>query len=223
MIILALIAARLTRVTGQSGAGAKGARSSVSATPAVPSQSYSSSASATSPKVLNSRGVSGMPKGSSSEPPLEKDPRRPGYDAARVFGLRMDSAKLLFEAEPRDEAWARQRESDIEASALTEFKNLDPNVQMEIECRAGTCRVRVHSRNSYLTDVMAHFPLTCLVQFAQPDFGDSTSENPDAKDPFSDFYLMFGAATRSSDGFAAQRASTCPRYRDGWLRGASAQ
>ena len=224
-IALGLVAAWLTRATPQrgndvgSGASSSAARSSNDLPAPV------SHTSGSAPKVAGSttvRASKGQPVDPSSAP-LERDPRRPGYDAARMFGLRMDGAKLIFESEPRDETWARQRESDITESSLKEFKQIDPNVQMEVECRTGTCRVRIHSRNSYLTDAMSFYPLQCLAQFAQPDFGNSTSIDPNAEDPSSDFYLIFGDATRSSDGFATQRANVCPKYRDKWFQKAPAR
>ncbi|HEX3757109.1 MAG TPA: hypothetical protein VHW23_00315 [Kofleriaceae bacterium] len=154
----------------------------------------------------------------SNSAPLEKDPRQPNYDAARLFSLRYDNAKLIFESEPRDEKWARQRESGIVDAALDEFRRVDPTVQMEVECHTGICRARVHSRNKRIAAAMFPYPLQCLAQFAEPEWGDL-----DAEDPFSDFYLIFGADTRSNEGFAARRASLCPRYREDWLRRASMQ
>jgi hypothetical protein len=150
--------------------------------------------------------------------PLERDPRGRGYDAARLFNLHIGDARGIFDAEPRVEAWARQREADIVAAALSELQRADPDVRMEVECRTGTCRVRVHSRNTYLTDQMDFYPLVCLASFAQPEWGNSTSDDPSVEDPYSDFYLIFGAATRGADGFAAQRDSTCGQYRDAWRR-----
>ena len=150
--------------------------------------------------------------------PLERDPRGRGYDAARLYNLRIGDARGIFEAEPRVEAWATQREADIVASALSALQHADPDVRMEVECRTGTCRVRVHSRRPSLTDRMDFYPLVCLASFAEPEWGNSTSDDPSVEDPYSDFYLLFGAATRGADGFAAQRDSTCGRYRDAWLR-----
>lgn len=162
--------------------------------------------------------VARVPMAADPAGPLERDPRGRGYDAARLFNLHIGDAKGIFDAEPRVEAWARQREADIVASALSELQHADPDVRMEVECRTGTCRVRVHSRKPFLTDQMDFYPLMCLASFAQPEWGNSTSEDPSVEDPYSDFYLIFGAATRDADGFAAQRDSTCGQYRDAWLR-----
>lgn len=154
----------------------------------------------------------------SAERPLERDPRKPGYSAARIYGIRMDGAREIFEAEPRDPVWAKQRETDVADAALNELKQVDPEVKMEVECRTGTCRVRVHSRIPYLTDQMAFYPLVCLAAFAQPEWGNSTTVDPSAEDPFSDFYLIFGDSNQDSKGFTAWKAGTCPQYRDDWLR-----
>jgi hypothetical protein len=153
--------------------------------------------------------------------PLERDPRKPGYDAARLFALRYDGARQIYEAEPRDPTWASQRESDIATASRDALKQADPDVRVEIECHMSSCRVRIHSRNPYLTDQMAFYPIGCLASFAQPEWGDSVSENPHAEDPFSDVYLMFGQSTRAQEGFVAQRDGTCLKYREEWLRGAS--
>ena len=145
--------------------------------------------------------------------PLVRDPRQPGYDAARLFGTRLNDARGIFEAEPRDESWAKPREAAIEQSSLEAFKSVDPRVRMAVECHTGTCRVRVFSKLSYLNNQMAPYPLMCLASYAEPDWGSATAE-----DPFSDFYLMFGEATHGEGGFDAQRGTTCGKYRDDWVR-----
>ncbi|HEY0480342.1 MAG TPA: hypothetical protein VGD37_22640 [Kofleriaceae bacterium] len=145
--------------------------------------------------------------------PLVRDPRKPGYDAARLFGARLDDARSIFEAEPRDDRWAGPREEGIERASLDAFKSVDPHARMEVECRTGTCRVRVFSKLPYLNNQMAPYPLMCLATYAQPEWGD-----PKIEEPYSDFYLMFGETTRGDEGFSAQRDGTCMKYRDEWLR-----
>jgi hypothetical protein len=149
--------------------------------------------------------------------PIERDPRAPGYDAARVYGLRLDGADLLFQSEPRDQAWAGPRETGIAKFALPELQKIDPDVRMETECHTAVCRVRIHSKNKYLSMSFGNFPLTCQTRYVEPDWGD---EN--AADVFSDFYLVFDGETRSEVGFLARQSELCPKYRDDWFREAGA-
>ena len=152
----------------------------------------------------------------SIERPVERDPRKPGYDAARVVELNERSPTDLFAAEPRVEPWATEREGDIISLALPEFRDVDHDARIEVDCHTGICRVRVHSsRPGVLTDRLDNYPLTCLASWASQDPG---PRGPGVEDPFSDFYMIFGSETRDREDFLARRDDTCARYRDEWRR-----
>jgi hypothetical protein len=216
-VALGLLAAWLTRTPG-ARSDATGVVASTPRARLAPSSSPAVAAprSATVPSVS----ATAAPQAHEAEGPVERDPRHPRYDAARLFSLRLDGAKEIFTAEPRDEAWARRRESGIVDATLGELKRADPDVRMEVECHTGTCRVRVHSKNPFLIDRMGAYPLQCLASYAQPEWGNSPSVDPTVEDPYSDFYMVFGADVREEAGFTARIGGTCARYRDEWVRDA---
>lgn len=146
--------------------------------------------------------------------PFQRDPRKPGYDAAKLFKIMGNDVIGLFTLEPRDEVWAQEREGDLRSLALADFRDADRDAEIEVECHTATCRVRIHSRKSYLTDTMDAYPLGCRANTSVPIWGPEGSE---VEDPYSDVYLIFGQETRSRDGMLA-RTKTCAKYRDEWRK-----
>ncbi|HWU86329.1 MAG TPA: hypothetical protein VN253_03615 [Kofleriaceae bacterium] len=145
------------------------------------------------------------------------DPRQPGYDALAAFDLRgggPGDVLALFKDEPRDPAWAPERENDIVSQARSEFRDVDSDARMEVECRTAICRVRVHSRSPLLIRQLGDYPLACIANSTVPLWG---PWGPEVEDSFSDFYMVFGPETRDTDGFFAARDGTwCARYREDW-------
>jgi hypothetical protein len=143
-----------------------------------------------------------------------RDPRPPSYDAVQLYERHGRDVLDLFAAEPRDEAWAQEREGDIVSQALPELQDADHDVRVEVECHTATCRVRVYSWKSMLTEESSFYPLTCLSSYTVPEWG--TVGNGSDATPYSDFYMIFGPGTRDRDGFLSRRDGTCARYRDEW-------
>jgi hypothetical protein len=142
------------------------------------------------------------------------DPHRPGYDALAAFDLRGGGGAdvlALFRAEPRDPAWAPEREADIVDQALSEFLDADRDARMEVECRTATCRVRVYSSNPVITRQLGDYPLACIANSTVP-FGGGGPED----EQFLDLFMVFGPEVRDRDGFLASRDLTCARYREAW-------
>lgn len=150
-----------------------------------------------------------------ADAPSQRTPRRASFDAVRLYETQGGDVLALFAAEPRDEAWAQEREGDIVSQALPEFQDVDHDVRVEVECHTATCRVRVHSRKPILTEESSFYPLTCLSSYTVPEWGTPTASDSD-ETPYSDFYMIFGPDTRGRAGFLARRDGTCARYRDGW-------
>lgn len=153
--------------------------------------------------------------------PIQRDPRGPGYDPARLFRLRGGDAENLYNVEPRDEAFASRREAELKDVGLTAMRIADPKVRLEVECRTAICKVRVYSKKQLLSGAMPFYPLVCLAASSQPYFGPSIADDPTLQDPYSDFYLIFDEETRSTEGMQARISGTCERYREDWLRQAA--
>jgi hypothetical protein len=160
---------------------------------------------------------------------LIRDPLDPDYDAAKLFNFVSGSPVEFFAKEPRDEAWAPQREKDIEDMTMPAFHDADPDAKIEVECHTGSCRVSVHSRNKYLTSELGNFPLTCLANTTVPIWGPGIDENgpgSDVVDPRSDFYMFFGAETRGREGMlksthvdrSTGEPGACIRYVGEWRK-----
>ena len=148
------------------------------------------------------------------DPSARLDPRHPDYNAVWWYESRGRDVLDLFAGEPRDEAWAQEREGDIVSQALPELQDADRDVRVEVECRTATCRVRVYSWKPMLTEESSFYPLTCLSSTTVPEWG-TVEGSPDAI-PYSDFYMIFGPDTRGRAGFLSRRDGTCARYRDEW-------
>jgi hypothetical protein len=69
------------------------------------------------------------------------DARAPGYDPTRLSNI--FSAGQIFEAEPRDETWARRVEASIGQEIVSDLQSLLPELSgLNFECRTRTCRLR---------------------------------------------------------------------------------
>jgi hypothetical protein len=146
------------------------------------------------------------------------DPRQPGYDPVAAYQLGGEGNVLrLFLSEPRDEAWASQREADIASFVLPELQTADPEAQLEVECRTATCRLRRRSPTS-LADRLADYPLVCLATRTAPMWGTAMDASPEAEDPGLDYFLVFGQETRGRDGFRGRHGATCTDFREEWRR-----
>lgn len=166
--------------------------------------------------VPEAPGAPPAPPAGSAPPRFQRDPTKPGYDAAKLLVLMNDDAPGVFAAEPRDEPWASEREGDIVSLTLPELQDADHDVKLEVECHTATCRVSVHSRRPKLTHELGFYPLSCLANWTVPRWGNSAADGSEVEDPYSDFYLVFGEETRDRDGFLSRRDGTCMQYRDEW-------
>jgi hypothetical protein len=154
---------------------------------------------------------------------LERDPRSPDYDAAKLYGAGERNVLDFFAAEPRDPTWAPERERDLMDIVPPRMKEVDQDAKIEVECHTATCRVRVHSRDKALTQRLDSYPLTCLANTAVPMWGDpedAGSGSGSNADLYSDFYLIFGRSTRDRAGMMERNRpdGLCAKYREAFFR-----
>jgi hypothetical protein len=194
-------------------------RVAISAQPSEPSQIAATPEPTPSapPSARSSDGRQPPRLARSSDPDtilVPRDPRSPDYDANKLLHASAGPPTGLFAAEPRDQAWAAEREDVVQTLVLRRLREVDPDAKMDIECHTAICVVHVDSHNKALTDWLGMYPLGCLatsysVVGAAPDTGGSATTR-------SDFYLVFDQAGRSRDGLLAARDG-CDRHRDEWL------
>lgn len=124
----------------------------------------------------------------------------------------------FFQHEPRNEAWAADRERFVIDLALPGFREINPNTQITAECHTGVCRISIHSRKYFNIGLLGGYPLSCLADTAVPEFGPAVTEtgiDPSATDPSTDIYLFFGQ--RSHDTDAAEEVRQCAKARARFL------
>ena len=73
-----------------------------------------------------------------SRPALQVVPGAPGYDPTKFGGL--ISIGKVFEAEPRNESWARPVEEHMQRRLERDLGSIAPQVTTKVECRTTTCR-----------------------------------------------------------------------------------
>ena len=146
---------------------------------------------------------------------VERDPRSPQYDAARLLDMLHVGARDIFEAEPRDETWASKREHEIVAAAIEDLKMKDPDVSLTAECHTGICRVRIGSKDSFLTGSNGPYPFSCMSTRASIDSYSQISLSDGSK--ALDVFMVFGGKIRNIDDFSKWRYDACIPLRDSWL------
>lgn len=147
----------------------------------------------------------------------QTDPRQPDYDPVAAYQLGGEGNVMrLFDSEPRDEAWASEREADISSFLRRDMQAADPEAILDVECRTATCRLRRRSPTAQ-TDSLGNYPLVCLATRTTPLWGTARDTAPDAE-PYDDYFLVFDRATRDRDGFFKRRGATCADFREKWRR-----
>jgi len=146
----------------------------------------------------------------------QTDPSQPGYDpiaTQQIKGPR--DVRFLFEEEPRDDAWASQREADITSFVGPE---LQVDARIEVECRTATCRIRLVAPWATAGGATGDYPIVCLARRTAPMWGSSRDATPDAEDPYPAYFLVFDQATREQGGFLARRGASCADFKEEWRR-----
>jgi hypothetical protein len=78
-----------------------------------------------------------------SSSPVQSDPTRPDYDALKLSDIGY-SMKDIYEAEPRNERWARAMESRLEKRLLGDLPAFSERGKLAgVECRSSSCEVKV--------------------------------------------------------------------------------
>ncbi|HEU0034576.1 MAG TPA: hypothetical protein VFQ53_28325 [Kofleriaceae bacterium] len=144
------------------------------------------------------------------ERPVQRDPRARDYDAARLYATSWSDGQGIFQAEPRKEPWASQREQQVRDAITDAFRSVDEDAQISVECRTSTCSVRVDSPSRLLNGELDQFPLVCISSFVEPDF------HPEAG--YAEHYVIFGGDNLSSEGFEKQRSEECAKWRDAFIK-----
>lgn len=175
----------------------------------------------TAPNLMPERAAAGptaLPPSLEAEP--ETDPTSPRYDANKLVIAGVGRPSDLFDVEPRDKAWASEREAMIKTIALTRLHEMDPGAQLDIECRTAICLVHLGSNNKAIIQWMGWYPIGCMASsygvVNQARGGDA--EAPGSL-PFTspDFYLVFGPARRSPGGLLERDG--CNTVHDAWMAG----
>jgi hypothetical protein len=129
---------------------------------------------------------------------IEADPHATNYDASKLFAVTGGSPAEFFKREPRNDAWATDRERIVNDLTLSALQEIDPNVKVATECHTGVCKVSIHSKKFFNVAMFGPYPFNCIAEHMSPVHGPDVSPDgiePDATDPYSDVYLLFGQKT----------------------------
>lgn len=149
---------------------------------------------------------------------VQRDPRSPDYDADKLLQASAGPPIEQFAAEPRDEAWATEREDVVKTLTLRRLREVDRDAKMQIECRTAMCRINVDLHDKAVSEWLGVYPLGCLAKsyaVVGPDPHASASGSGSAA-PLSDYYLIFDQRGRSRAGFL-EHSDGCARRHDEWL------
>jgi len=165
---------------------------------------------------------SGAPLGASESEPAQPpppelpatDPRAEGYNAAALHDITGRNLQEIYADEPRSEPWASTREQSVVSYSLDDLKKLDPNVEVDADCRTSSCRIRVYSSNPFLVEEMGDYPFACMARYSTGDLG-MTDPGPPQR-TYADYYLLFGEQNLDDAAFTDNRDRTCPKIRASW-------